>query len=154
MAEGLSNLWKIFSLSEEESLEVEVFVQWANDLTTRGNSCLVDRLIADRVIGKKVLKSSLGKIWKSIGRITFTVLGENLFLVEFVNVCDKVRVLEGRPWVFEGSLFSVQNFNGSLAPTKMDFDMVSFRVGMFHLPLACMTETMGLQLGSPMGLVE
>jgi hypothetical protein len=60
-----------------------------------------------------------------------------------VNVCDKVRVLEGRPWVFEGSLFSVQDFNGSLAPAKMDFDMVSFWVRMFHLPLACMIETMG-----------
>lgn len=65
-----------------------------------------------------------------------------------------VRVLESRTWVFEGHLFSVEDFNGSIAPARMEFEKASFWVRMFHLPLACMCETIGVQIGSSMGQVE
>jgi hypothetical protein len=44
-------------------------------------------------------------------------LGENLFLVEFEDEWDKARVLEGRPWIFKGNLFSMEDFNGLTPPT-------------------------------------
>jgi len=36
----------------------------------------------------------------------------------------------------------------------MDFDKVFFWVRMFNLPLACMSKTMGVQIGSSVGQVE
>jgi hypothetical protein len=112
MTESLSHLWKNFSLSEEESLGVEALHQGLSDVVERGRSCVVGKLFADRVIGKDALKTTLVKWWRPTGMISFKVLEENLFLVEFVNVWDKSRILEGRLWVFEGNLFAVEDFNG------------------------------------------
>jgi hypothetical protein len=154
MAEDLSNLWRSFSLSEGESLEVEVSEQEMNGLVSRGSSCLVGKLIADRTVGKDTIKATLLRGWRPSGNIVFKVLGANLFLIDFEHVWDKAEVLHGRPWVFEGNLFSVEDFNGSIAPAKMEFNKAFFWVRMFHLPLGCMSEAMGVKLGSSVGLVE
>jgi hypothetical protein len=154
MAEDLSKLWQNFSLSGEENLGVEAIDQGMQDVVVRGQSCLVGKLISDRIIGKDALKSTLIRGWRPYGTSTFKVLDDNLFLVEFENVGDKSRVLEGRPWVFEGCLFSVEDFNGEAPPAQMEFDKASFWIRMFNLPLACMTKTMGVQIGNSVGQVE
>lgn len=154
MAEDLTTLWGNFSLSEEESVGVEVPVLALEGLVNRGQSCLVGKLVADHVVSKDIIKSKLIRGWKPTGSIKFTVLGENLFLVDFVNVWDKSRVLEGRPWIFEGNLFSVEEFNGLTPPTQIDFSKAEFWIRFFNLPLACMSTAIGTQIGSSVGLVE
>jgi hypothetical protein len=62
-------------------------------------------------------------------------VGVNLFLVEFEHVRDKLRVINGRPWVFKGSLFSVKDFVGITPPSKIVLDKVAFWVRMYN-PLA------------------
>jgi hypothetical protein len=57
-------------------------------------------------------------------------------------VWDKSRVLEGRPWLFEGNLFLVDDFNGLTPPTHIEFDKVAFWMRMYNLTLACMGETL------------
>jgi hypothetical protein len=82
------------------------------------------------------------------------VLGDNLFLIEFEYEREKERVLEGRPWVFEGNLFSVEDFDGVTPPAEIDFENAAFWVCMYNLPLACMGLEVGKQIGSTIGLVE
>lgn len=153
MAEDLTKLWGNFSLSEEESVSVEVADQDLEGLVQRGQSCLVGKLIAERVVSKEIIKSAMVRGWKPTGTIIFKVLGDNLFLVDFEHVWDKARVLEGRPWDFEGNLFSVEDFNGLIPPTQMNFDKADFWVRFFNLPLACMSKDVGFQIGSSVGLV-
>jgi hypothetical protein len=89
-----------------------------------------------------------------LGMPTFKVLGNSLFLVDFVNETNKKRVLEGRPWVFEGHLFAIEDYDGLTPPAKYLFDKAAFWVRMINLPLACMSLTVGNQIGSSMGQVE
>lgn len=86
MADDLSLLWRNFSFSKEESLEVEATGLETNEISICGRSYLVGKLIADQIIGKDALKSTLTRGWKPTGTITFKVLGENLFLVEIEHV--------------------------------------------------------------------
>lgn len=102
MAEDLTKLWRAFSLSEDESLVVEAIEMEGHNINVRGRSCLVGKLLADRTIGKDSIKSTLIRGWKPSGTTVFKNLGNNLFLMEFEHAWDKARVLEGRPWVFEG----------------------------------------------------
>jgi hypothetical protein len=90
---------------------------------------VVGKLFADRVIGKDALKTTQVKWWRPTRMISFKVLGENLFLVEFVNSWDKSLILEGRPWVFEGNLFVVEDFNGHVPPKQLGFETVLFGFG-------------------------
>jgi hypothetical protein len=67
---------------------------------------------------------------------------------------EKDRVKEGQPWVFEGNLISIADYNGSIPPAQMDFENVSFWTRMFILPLSCMSAEMGHQIGKSVGIVE
>ncbi len=126
MATKLTKLWGNFSLSEEESLGVEVQDQALEEIVVRGQAYLVGKLLADWMVRKEIIKSTLIRGWRPTGTTSFKVLGENLFLVEFKYVWDKTRALESRPWVFEGSLFSVEDFDGLTPPNQIEFDKATF----------------------------
>lgn len=154
MAKDLEKLWENFSLSETEINGVEFLEEEAEEIVERGKSCLVGKLMADRYIGKEVLRSKLIRGWRPTRRFLFKTLGENLFLMDFEYHWDKIRVLEGRPWIFEGQLFLAEDFDGLISPSEMKFETAAFWVRMFKLPLACMLREMGKNLGETIGEVE
>jgi hypothetical protein len=49
--------------------------------------------------------------------ISYKVVGANLFLMEFEHSSDRLRVMEGCPWLFEGNLFYVEDFDGLTPPS-------------------------------------
>jgi hypothetical protein len=71
-------------------LGAEAIDNSVSDLVIRGRSCLVGKLMADRIIGKDAIKSTLIKGWKPSGMTCFKVLGDNLFLIDFEHSWDKV----------------------------------------------------------------
>jgi hypothetical protein len=89
-------------------------------------------------VSKVTIKSTLVHWWRLSSNLVFKVLGDNLLLIEFDNIGDKSRVLKGRPWVFEGNLFAVEDFDGRSSPSQLSFTKASFWVRMFDLPLVCM----------------
>jgi hypothetical protein len=111
-------------------------------------------MISDRFVSKEVVKSFLIRGLKPEGRIAFKVVGENLFLMEFEHEWEKDRVLEWRPWVFDGNLFSVADFDGVLQPASIEFEKVALWLRMVNLPLACMNTEIGSMIGSAIGQVE
>lgn len=86
------------------------------------------KLVADRFVSKETIKTTLLRWWRLSGALTFKVLGENLFLIEFEEARDKVRVLEGRPLVFEQNLFLVEDFDGRSPPARFTFEKAYFWV--------------------------
>lgn len=154
MADDLSKLWGNLSISEEQSVEVEVQDQELEEIVVRGHSSLVGRLMADRFVSKEIIRSTLIRGWRPMGTLSFKVLGTNLFLLEFEHSWDKSKVLEGRHWVFERSLFLVEEFDGITPPSKIVLEKASFWVRMFNLPSTCMGTAVGSKIGASMGEVE
>ena len=104
-------------------------------------------------MGKDIIKRTLIKGWRPTGHLS-KVLGDNIFLMEFEYEWDKSKVLEGRPWIFEGNLFSVEDFDGLSSPTEIAFEQAMLWVRMLNLPLACMGKEVGFQIGSTLGIVK
>ncbi len=154
MDDMLANLWGKFSLREEESLGISVDEEELDPLLAKGKVCAVGKILADRIIPKDSYKGPLSHMWRQEGNISFKSLGENLFIVEFETEWDKDMVLEGRPWLFDGLLVSVVDFDGTTPPSKMIFDKAAFWIRMFNLPLACMGKEIGHKIGSSVGYVE
>ena len=75
-------------------------------------------------------------------------------MVEFTSLGDKMRIMEGRPWVFKGSLFLIEDFDRLSPPSSFTFEKGRLWVRMVDLPLACMNQTKGQGIGSMVGLVE
>lgn len=151
--EELSKVWNRLRLSEEEESDVVVQEEVLEEGVNRGYNCLVGRLIVDRVIAKNTVRGMLIRRWRPTGELSFKVMGENLFLLEFENPGDKSLVLEGRPWVVDGNLFAIEDFDGISTPASIDFENVAFWVRMYNLPLSCMSRAVGQKLGSTVGEV-
>jgi hypothetical protein len=154
MADDLTTLWANLSLSEGEDNEVEIQVVDVIKIVTCGQSYIVGKLMSERMVCKETIKTKLKRWWKIAGTFTFKVLGENLFLIEFEYAKGKKRVLEGKPWDFEGNLFLVEDFDGRTLPSDIVFNKASFWIRMTNLPLACMGRDVGFKLGSSAGTVE
>lgn len=58
-ADDLTKMWGNFSLTEEKSGEVEIKDQILVKIVNRGQSCLVGKLVADRMVSKEIIKSTL-----------------------------------------------------------------------------------------------
>jgi hypothetical protein len=153
-ADELSSLLGNFSLSEEEKSDVQIQTQNVHLLVEKGKSCLVGRVIADRFVTKENLRPTLMRAWRPIGNLSFRSLGENTFLFVFKYEWEKARILEGRPWVFDGHLVSLLEFDGFTTTSKLAFEKAAFWVRMYNLPLACMGKEVGYQIGGSVGEVE
>jgi hypothetical protein len=154
MEDDLSQMWKKLSLTEEESLDLDTPAEETVGSFTRGQYCVLGKLITDHFVSMETIKKSMLKWWKLSGKLSFQVLGENLFLLEFTDLTDKKRILEGRHWVFEGSLFNIEDFDGTSSPSSFKFDKAGFWIRMVDLPLVCMNQATGRRIGSTVGLVE
>jgi hypothetical protein len=153
MTEDMSRLWERFNLMEEEDEEVVAPEIEVMPMVDRGSACVVGKLLADRLVGKEVIKTPLIRAWQPTKSVTFKTLGTNLFLIDFEDECDKIRVMEGRPWTFDGNLVSLADFDGIKPVAELEFEKVAFWVRMYNLPLACMSKAMGLRIGASMGEV-
>jgi len=62
--------------------------------------------------------------------------------------------MEGRPWLFDGNLVSLAEFDGLTSLRHMDFDKVASWVRMYNLPPACMGRGVGFKMGASVRVVE
>ncbi len=96
MIEEISAMWGKLSLREEESVGVSLENLEIVPMVDRGRSCLVGKLVADRIIPKEFCKAPLMRAWRLAGSKLFKVIGENMFIVEFKYDWDESRIMEGR----------------------------------------------------------
>ena len=89
MEEDLSKMRGNLSLTEAEDEEMEIRNRAMEGMVHRGTSCLMGKMISDHFVSRDVVKSFLIRGLKPKGRITFKVVGENLFLMEFEHEWEK-----------------------------------------------------------------
>jgi len=126
MADELSERWGKFSLNEEENNGVALDVGEIAPMVHRGKVCLIGKILADRIVPKDYFRAPLTRIWRPVGTITFQIIGGNMFVAEFEEVDDKIRILKGRPWLFDGNLIALADFDGLTPPVAMQFEYASF----------------------------
>jgi hypothetical protein len=117
MTEDVTKMWERFNLFEEESVGIKTRDDDFEPLVGRGNSCVMGKLLADRIMGKEIIKKPLIRAWQPSGRASFKSVGINTFLIEFENDWEKDRIMEGRPWTFDGNLVAMVDFDGLTPPT-------------------------------------
>ena len=95
------------SFTEEEDVDVDVVIrrEIMEGMVARGKSCIIGKLLYNMLVSKEILKKEMVRWWKPTGWLTFKVVGENMFLMEFEYHWEKVRVLEGRHGFLKGAFF-------------------------------------------------
>jgi hypothetical protein len=126
MEEELSKMQGKFSLREDEHIGVSLETSKIIPTVNRGKACAEGKLVANIIVPKEFYKAPLTRAWRPNGAVTFKVIGENMFIAEFELEWDKMRIMEGRPWLFDGNLVSLKDFDGLTPLADMNFDQASF----------------------------
>jgi hypothetical protein len=71
ITEDMSRLWERFNLMEEEDEEVVAPEIEVEPMVNRGSACVVGKLLADRSVGKEVIKTPLMRAWQPTKGVTF-----------------------------------------------------------------------------------
>jgi hypothetical protein len=58
-AEDLAHRWENFTLKDDESDVLAIGESALAPLLSRGSSCVVGKLLADRVVSKEIIKTSM-----------------------------------------------------------------------------------------------
>ncbi len=105
--------WRKFSLTEAEAPGVMVEDDAMGDSKHLGSHCLLGKMLTDRLFNKKVMKSTMLRIWGLTRGIIVKDIGENLFVFQFTDASECELVLNGTPWLFDNHLLALNDFDGS-----------------------------------------
>ncbi|GLT71843.1 hypothetical protein SLA2020_438340 [Shorea laevis] len=153
LASDLSNLLENFSLLEEENENLIIQEEDLIESVSRGQLCLVGKLLADRVVSKETIKSTLLRGWRLTGTCSFKVLGENLFVIEFQHNWDNQVFWRADLGYLKGICLRWKTLTDFYNLPNC-FRQGFFWVRMYNLPLACMNSAVGYRIGSSVGQVE
>ncbi|KAF5471500.1 hypothetical protein F2P56_008288 [Juglans regia] len=151
---GMKNLeaqWEKFRLSEEEMLVVDVGKEVEQDVWECGEQSIVGKICMERSIGMEILAVTMGKIWRINKPAEFREIGDNKFVITFQSLSDKLRVLDGRPWLFDNHLFALKTFENFAQRNEWKFESEWFWIQIHNLPMFCMMKEKGKVIGESLG---
>lgn len=151
--EEMEGKWERLRLTEEEDRVFAADDSIPNALEDRGDRSLVGRVTTERSVGKWVLESTMAKVWRISQPASFREVRPNVFVITFASQTDKWKVWEGKPWLFDNCLIVLNLYDGFTQPAEISFAIERFWVQLHDLPLACMNEECGKEIGGVIGRV-
>jgi hypothetical protein len=151
MAEGLEELCGKISLIAGEKQGLKITEGEVAVTREKGKRCLIGWLWAGKHTNKEAFQTVLSQIWRTRRGVVFKEIQENLWLFEFEEEDDMMRVKKGRPWSFDRQILVLNDFDGSITPSKMDFTRSPFWIQVHDMPLLCMTKGIGTRIGESLG---
>ncbi|KAF5472196.1 hypothetical protein F2P56_004583 [Juglans regia] len=149
----LEKRWESMKLTEEESKCIDLDDEIPEELKNKEDCSLVGKVWVERSISRMVIENTMAKVWRISRKAQFQEVGTNMFVMTFANQADKLRILQGRPWLFDNQMFVIMQLNGSIPPQKMDFSRERMWIQLHNLPLACMNKDRGVVMGETIGRV-
>jgi hypothetical protein len=96
----------------------------------------------------KAFKAIILRIWRPGGRVVFNEIQENLWLFKFSEESDKHKVLAERPSTYDRTLLILNDFDGQIPPSQLDFSSSPIWIQIHDIPLGCMNRPVGNQIGN------
>jgi hypothetical protein len=143
MTEAIEELCGKMTLTEGESVGLTISEDDTADLRVHSGRCLVGKLLSDRLIQREAFRSLMSKLWRTVGKLVFKEMLENLWLIEFSSELDKQRVLKGRLWLFDRSVLVLKDVDEGIPHSRMVFASSPFWVQMHEMLLVCMSREIG-----------
>lgn len=150
--ESLETKQKQMNLSTEEDVKIQVDEETLHTELQKGKTSMIGKLHIDRKISKDVVRITMTKDWKPMKPLSVLEINSNVFIFSFEIEDDMQRVMNRRPWLFETSLLSLKPFDSCTPVTKMGFSTEVFWVQIHELPIGCMDERIGTDIGKLLGM--
>lgn len=133
---------------ENESFVLEGDIE---EDVNRFELCLVGRLLTEKSINVRAMKSKLADVWKPAMGISIKDLEQNVFLFQFFKKEDMQWVMNGGPWSFDNAMLALETVAAGENPAEVKTWYVNIWIQIHNLPMGYMLETVGKQLGNFFG---
>lgn len=125
---GLVEQWNNLWLSEEEQDTIVVGEDIPDKERIKERCSLVRKIFSDRSMSWEIVRGTMGRIWRINKQAAFTKVGKNTSIITFATKTNKYRVMSGKLWLFDGSLFALKDLDGQHQIAKTQFELESFWV--------------------------
>ncbi|XP_042944706.1 uncharacterized protein LOC122278594 [Carya illinoinensis] len=145
--------WRKLRLTEEEVCDIVVGEEVPEELRHKAKCNIVGKIWMERRVSATVVENTMGRVWRISQKARFQEVGINMFVIQFANEADKIRVMDGRPWLFDNYMFVLMPMNGDIPPQRMDFTKERMWIQLLEMPLVGMNEGEGTRIGNTIGEV-
>ncbi|GAV75574.1 DUF4283 domain-containing protein, partial [Cephalotus follicularis] len=89
----------------------------------------------------EVLNNIMKSLWKPKFGLRIRDIGNNLFLFQFNNEQDRMKVLELGPWWFDRHILLLDKVDVETHPSSISLHKASFCVRVYGVPFLCLSDT-------------
>jgi hypothetical protein len=151
--EKVAGLLESMKLSESERKSITIG-GLVDDGGGKREPQAVGRVFSDRPARKEAFELALGRVWCPLKGIDCKDLGDNRFLITFLQASGKRRALDDGPWNFGGKeLVVVEDFDGEKTIDEIEFKSIPMWVRIHNMPLGFMHRVAGKAIGDMIGEV-
>lgn len=100
--------WGQLRLSEEEQETTLVDEMIPEENWLKEERSLLEKIYSKRSISKEMIRMTMWKSWRVSKPAIFKEVGKTIFAITFAAKADKLRVIEGKPWLFDNNFFCSQ----------------------------------------------
>jgi hypothetical protein len=122
--------------------DFQVHSQWA----------VVGKVLSPNKLHISTISAALRPAWGNPRGLVFNSAGENIFVAEFNTKADKVRVVDGPPWVVGRHAVLLRDFDVDQKPSEMYFNSLKVWARIINLPFGYMHKRWGAVIASPLGV--
>jgi len=109
------------------------------------------KVLSEKLIHAETVEQALGRVWCPIKGIECKALGENKFLITFLQESGKRRALDEGPWMISKELMVMADVDRSKTLDEIMFVSVPIWVRIMNLPLGLMNKDVGITIGKEVG---
>ncbi|GMI91327.1 hypothetical protein HRI_002802000 [Hibiscus trionum] len=115
------------------------------------DNCFVGQFLTSAVIHFQSMKTTLSNVWRPLGGVSISDIGENRYLFRFYHKIDVDRVEENGPWNFNSHLLILYRLKEGDVPLSVPLNLVPFWVLVNDVPPGCMSKGVARQLENFVG---
>lgn len=120
---------------EEEENEVFVLEGDIDESENRYELCLVGRLLTEKNINTRAMKSKIADIWRPTMGLNIKELAQGLFLFQFYRREDMQWVEKGGHWSFDNAMLALEKVAVGENPAKIKPWFLNIWIQLYNLPM-------------------
>ncbi|RLN23702.1 hypothetical protein C2845_PM07G09910 [Panicum miliaceum] len=109
------------------------------------------KVSSEKLIHAEMVEQALGRVWCPIKGIECRSLGENKFLIIFLQESGKRKALDEGSWMISKDLLVAADVDRRKALDEIEFVLVPIWIQIMNLPIGLMNNDTGMTIGQEVG---
>ena len=154
MTEELAEILQKFALSNKEMGGTALDLGDADNGIMECQSSLVGKIHGEKVVNFVGVKNFVTAAWGYPKEMKALELGPNLFQFILPREDERLRVLDGGPWIIDNQILVLSSWFAGIEEDYTAFNFAPLWIQVWNLPIHWMSKETGKKIGAMVGEVK